>query len=114
MGIRQEGMMTKPQEPEDPVNCHWAGPTISTCVSQVVSISKHQAPNQTGGSMVVMPTQRIRRATALQKGGERERMEDPCSILSRYYEWSGIIMIFWDNCDTYETEMDYDFLGVPF
>lgn len=32
---------------------------------QVVSISKHQAPNQTGGSMVVMPTQRIRRVDTI-------------------------------------------------
>ena len=84
MGICQEGMMTKPQEPEDQAGELPLVSPPSPSVSQVVSISKHQAPNQTGGSMVVMPTQRIRRATALQKGGERERMEDPCSILSRY------------------------------
>lgn len=40
-----------------------ATPCAAWCAArlQVLNISKHQAPNQ-GGSVVVMPTQRIRRA----------------------------------------------------
>ena len=55
--------------------------TQELCLSyfQVVSISKYQQPNQPGGSMVVMPTQRIRRVSRLfldlrdRKGDERSQ-----------------------------------------